>query len=131
MANDAQTFTVKLGEIQPSQLFINSAKLEWVMEHPDDLEPIPVKRLGAQVIFTDGHTRALAAHLAGFTEVEACWDEDEWDWDAYRICVEWCHEEGIRTIADLENRVLPPDEYEVLWIERCQEMQQGLEAQRK
>jgi len=131
-----KVFYMKLSEIQPSQLFINSEKLARILREFDPscletLEPIPVKKLRGQVIFTDGHTRALAAFLCGLSEVRVYWDEDELDWEAYEICVRWCKEEGIRTIADLNDRVVPPDQYEVLWLRRCAEMQRDLKARRK
>ena len=98
---------------------------------PESLDPIPVKELGNQVIFTDGHTRAFAAFLCGFSEVRVFWDEDELDWEAYEICVKWCKEEGVYTVADLRDRVVASGEYEVLWLKRCKEMQTGLEARRR
>lgn len=118
---------MKLDEIQPSQLFISSEKLSRVMRdldprRPETLEPIPVKKLGNQVIFVDGHTRALAAYLCGFSEVPVFWEEEELDWEAYEICVGWCKEEGIHRIADLKDRVVPQEDYEVLWLKRCEEM---------
>jgi hypothetical protein len=129
-------FLMKLDEIQPSQLFISSEKLAQVMkgfnpQRPESLEPIPVKKLGNQIVFTDGHTRAFAAFLSGLSEVRVFWDEDELDWEAYEICVEWCKEEGILTIADLKGRVVAQKEYEELWLKRCEEMQQNLEARRR
>jgi len=131
-----KVFAMKLDEIQPSQLFISSEKLAQVMKNfdpqrPESLEPIPVKKLGNQIIFTDGHTRAFAAFLSGLSEVRVFWDEDELDWEAYEICVKWCKEEGIRTIADLKGRVVAQKEYEELWLKRCDEMQRNLEAKRK
>ena len=98
---------------------------------PESLDPIPVKELGNQVIFTDGHTRAFAAFLCGFSEVRVFWDEDELDWEAYEICVKWCKEEGVYTVADLRDRVVASGEYEVLWLKRCKEMQTSLEARRR
>jgi len=74
------------------------------------------------VIFTDGHTRALAAYLSGIPEIPVFWDDDELNWEAYRICMKWCKEEGIYTTADLEDRVVCPGKYETLWIKRCTEM---------
>ena len=123
-------------KIQPSQLFISEEKLSRVMqrlnpEKPETLEPIPVKKLGGEIIYTDGHTRALAAHQRGFTEIPIVWDKDELDWEAYEICVHWCKEEGILTIADLEDRILDPGSYERLWINRCREMHKQLEAKRE
>jgi hypothetical protein len=130
------TFLMKLESIQPSQLFISSEKLSTVREvfaplGTDTLEPIPVKQLGNQVIFTDGHTRAFAAYEVGLSQLPVCWDEDDLDWQAYRICVHWCEEEGIRTIADLRDRVVGADEYRQLWLERCRRMHEWLEDLRR
>jgi len=129
------TFVMRLDEMQPSQLFISSAKLSQVIAGfdqagPGSLAPIPVKELCGKIIMTDGHTRALAALLSGLTEVRVFWDEDELDWEAYEICVQWCEEEGIHTIADLKGRIVPPEDYQRLWLGRCEEMQHELEARR-
>lgn len=98
---------------------------------PELLEPVPVKAFDNCVIFTDGHTRAFAAFLHGLTEIRVFWDEDALDWEAYRICVEWCQAEGIFTIADLKDKIISPEDYEVLWHQRCWEMQQALEVKRR
>ena len=136
----ADVFLFPLAQLQPSQLYISTAKLAQVLSwwRPptlETLEPIPIKRLNGadgriRVIYTDGHTRAFAAYRLGFTEVPALWDEDELDWEAYQICVDWCLDEGIRTIADLEDRVIPPEQYETLWHDRCQVMQDELALRR-
>jgi hypothetical protein len=131
-----KVFMMKLSKIQPSQLYICSEKLSEVMktfnaDDPKSMEPIPVKKLEDDVVFVDGHTRAFAAFLCGFSEVPVYWEYEELDWDAYRICVEWCKREGIRTIADLKNRVVPQRKYEKLWYERCEKMQRDLEMKRK
>ena len=124
---------MKLDKIQPSQLYISSEKLSKVMKNfnPNSIGPIPVKKLGDDVIFVDGHTRAFTAYLHGLKEIPVYWEYEELDWEAYKICVEWCKKEGIYTIADLENRVIPHREYEILWYRRCEEMQRNLEAKRK
>ncbi|MEM1551365.1 MAG: hypothetical protein QXH03_01690 [Candidatus Bathyarchaeia archaeon] len=67
-----KVFMMKLSEIQPSQLYICSEKLSEVMKtfdgnNPMAMEPVPVKKLGEDVIFVDGHTRAFAAFLCGFS----------------------------------------------------------------
>jgi hypothetical protein len=98
---------------------------------PDLIKPIPVKKLGDKIVLTDDHTIVLAAFLRGVLEVRVYWEEDELDWNAYEICVEWCRKEGVRNIADLKNRVVSPKEYDVLWVNRCKKMQQELEARRK
>jgi len=131
-----RTFMMKLNEIQPSQLYISSEKLHEVMKtfdpnKPESIEPIPIKKLGKEIIFVDGHTRAFAAFLHDLSEVPVYWEDEELDWDAYEICVGWCKKEGIYTIADLKNRVVPQKDYEILWYRRCEKMQQDLETKRK
>jgi hypothetical protein len=124
-------FMMKLDGIQPSQLYISSEKLSEVMKtfdstKPASIEPIPIKKLGNDIIFVDGHTRAFAAFLHGFSEVPVYWENEELDWDAYEICVGWCKKEGIRSIAHLKSRVVSQEDYEILWYRRCEIMQQNL-----
>jgi len=131
----SNVFLYPLAHLQPSQLYISEAKLAYVLaqwQPPtlEVLEPIPIKRLNGRVIYTDGHTRAFAAHRSGFTEIQVVWDEDELDWEAYQICVDWCRDVSIRTIADMEGRVIPPEQYEALWHDRCQAMQDALAERR-
>lgn len=125
-----KSLMMKLDMIQPSQLYICAEKLKAVMQtlkaKPESMEPIPIKKLGNEIIFVDGHTRAFAAYLRGETEVKVYWEDEELDWEAYAICVEWCEKEGIRTIADLKNRIVNEKEYRELWLNRCEEMQRGL-----
>ncbi len=131
----AKSFRMKLDRIQPSQLYISTEKLGEIMKtfgtsSHRSLEPIPVKKLSGDIIFVDGHTRAFAAFLQGVSEVPVCWEYEELDWEAYEICVKWCKDEGIRTIADLKNRVVSNEDYDVLWLDLCARMQAGLKAQR-
>jgi hypothetical protein len=127
---------MRLDELQPSQLFISSEKLTRIENENDPkwfdrLEPIPIKELDGQIVLTDGHTRALFAFLNGHSEIPVTWDEDELDWEAYRICVAWCREARIATVADLRDRVLDPETYESCWHERCRQMQHNLAQQRR
>jgi hypothetical protein len=99
-----------------------------------DIEPIPVKKLEDQIIFVDGHTRALAALLLGLSEIPVYYwknEDEELDWDEYKVCIEWCKEEGIHQISDLKNRIVSHEDYQILWLDRCKKMQQDLEAKRK
>lgn len=122
-----------LAALQPSQLYISATKLAsveaaWQPPLLETLGPIPIKALDGRIITTDGHTRAFAAFRQGFTAIPVVWDEDELDWEAYRICVTWCLEEDITTIMDLEPRILSHEDYEQLWHERCRVMQAALAA---
>lgn len=124
-------FRLPIDKIQLSQLYISSSKLAEVMKafesgNENELEPIPIKDLDGNMVSTDGHTRLLAWYLHGYKEVECEWEDVEMDWEAYRICVQWCREEGIQSIADLNDRILSPDDYQILWLDRCRIMQDEL-----
>ncbi len=69
--------------------------------------------------------------LHRFPKVPVYWEDEELDWEEYEICVGWCLEEGIYTIADLKNRVVSHQEYRKLWYGRCARMQKELETKRK
>ena len=124
--------STRLDELQPSQLYISTAKLAEVLRSFDlaRIEPVPVKRLGDDLVMTDGHTRAFAAFLCGAAEVPTVPDEDELDWEAYEICVRWCRQEGIRWVGDLVGRVVGPDDYETVWRGRCAAMHRELAEKR-
>ena len=125
-----------LSGLQPSQLFINREKLEELQSNinfsqPEHIPPIPIKRLEGEWVMTDGHTRAYAASLAGLELIPTVRDEDELDWEAYRICVDWCKKAGITQISGLKGRVIDPDAYDQLWLARCKRMQDRLEVKRQ
>ena len=129
------TFRLRIDQIQLSQLYISSAKLAGIMRVFEDgnesnLEPVPIKEIDGVLVATDGHTRLLAWFLNGHEEVGCEWEDTEMDWDAYRVCMQWCKEEGIQTVADLANRIISPEDYEVLWLDRCRVMQHALEMKR-
>ncbi|UCD76314.1 MAG: ParB N-terminal domain-containing protein [Phycisphaerales bacterium] len=129
------TFIMKLEAIQPSQLYVSAGKLGRINEEiaadgNRAIQPLPVRQIGDHVVLTDGHTRVLAAHLRGMTEIQVWWDEDDMDWDAYEICVGWCREEGIQTIADLKDRVVEPPDYQCLWLDRCGRLHEELKMRR-
>lgn len=125
-----------LRSLQPSQLYISREKLNNVQSrydwaNPAGILPIPIKKLDGLQVMTDGHTRAFAAYLAGLQAVPTFSDPDDLDWDAYRICVGWCQDEKIYSVADLAERVVSPQDYERLWYDRCRKMQSELAEQRR
>ena len=125
---------MKLDEIQPSQLYISSRKLNRVMENfaskPSLMEPIPIKKLGDRIVFVDGHTRAFAALLHRFPKVPVYWEDEELDWELYEICVKWCIDEKIHSIGDLSKQIIPHEQYEQLWYKRCEDLHASIEQQR-
>ena len=126
-------FEIDLRELQPSQLYICSDKFAEVTQSSGEhiLDPVPVRRLCSKTVLTDGHTRAFAAFQAGHSMIAAYWETDELDWEAYEICVRWCVQDGIHSIADLAGRVVTADDYEELWYKRCRAMHQELQSKRE
>ncbi len=124
------TFSLRLLGALPTQLYINERKLAALeARYPPGtearMEPVPVTRLRGAVAFTDGHTRAFLAWKRGLAEVVACWDDSELDMGTYLQCLDWCREEGIRTIADLDGRIIEDAAYKVRWIARCEAIGRG------
>lgn len=125
------SFKISLYEIQPSQLYISQTKLDDVLtamksNNPPILDPIPIKKLDGECISTDGHTRGVAWLLNGHEIAEVVWEDEDLDWEEYRICVQWCKDEDITSIPDLKEQIISHDDYEVLWYERCRNMQASL-----
>jgi len=126
-----KTFLKEFNAVQPSQLYISSGESFGVMEtfdsaNPELIEPIPIKKLGNEIVLADGHTRAFAAFLRGFSEVPVYWEDEELDLDAYEICVRRCEENGVYNIGDQKNRVVSQEDYETVGHARYEGMRRGL-----
>ena len=126
---------LKLRDLQPSQFYISAKKLQGVEAWLDagDLsgfEPIPVKVLDGVPVMTDGHTRAVAALRAGLDAAPLVWDEDELDWEMYRICVEACRSRQLFSPVDLMERIIPETEYAEKWDAWCDKMQAEVKQSR-
>ncbi len=130
-----ETITKKITEIQPSQLYISAQKMNKVEKYLDssvreELEPLPVKKIGNQLFFTDGHTRALVLYKKGIEKINIYWDQDKLNWLQYLVCVDWCQQSGINDISDLETRILGHKKYKKLWLDKCVRMQKKAEEDR-
>ncbi|MFX1378285.1 MAG: hypothetical protein ACFFA4_04255 [Promethearchaeota archaeon] len=129
------SFKLNYKEIQPSQLYISKEKLEKIKEKfkskdLSTLDAIPIKKMGKEIFYTDGHTRAFATYQAGFEEIPVIWEDEELDWEMYEICIKWCKDSGIYSIADLSNRIVDQKEYEILWYKRCDDLHKKLTLKR-
>ena len=129
------SFKMKVSDIQPSQLYISKKKLAKIKEkfNSNDLstlEIIPIKKIGKKIFYTDGHTRAFAAYQAGVKEIPVIWEDEELDWELYKICIKWCKDAGISSIADLSDRMVDQKDYEILWYKRCDDLHKTLTIKR-
>ena len=120
-------FELPLSEIQPSQLYVSEGKLRLAQDwfDPADksgFDPIPVKVYNGKYLMTDGHTRAVLAKRAGWKTVPVVWDDGSLDMLAYAEDVCWCDEAGIKSAADLSERIVTHKDYEILWRKRCYDM---------
>lgn len=127
----ADAFELELADVQPSQLYLSGTKyrdcLKWLESTGfENYEPLPIKRIGHDLFFTDGHTRAFALWQSGLSSVKAVADPDSLDWIQYLANIAWCREAGIRSIADLKDRMVPQAEYEKKWYGVCSEWQNAL-----
>jgi hypothetical protein len=119
------SITVPIDDPQPSQLYVDAASmremLAWFDPEAPSYDPIPVIELGGDRVLTDGHTRAVLAHLAGADELRVVPDPDreELPLAMYRECVEWCRVEGVEGVPDLVGRVVSHERFHEDWVERC------------
>lgn len=116
-----------LKELQPSQLYLSQDKVQgvtsWYGASP--MTPIFVRKFANcdDWVITDGHTRAFVAAQQGATMIEVQVDEDDYSQAVialYEQCIDWCRKAAIHEISDLANRQLSQDDYQALWIARCQ-----------
>ena len=123
----------RIDSIRPTQLYISEEKYRNAVrlfeERGLDLyDALPVKRIGRDLFFTDGHSRALVLQQSGIEQIRVVDDTDDMDWIMYLVDLMWCREEGIASIRDLETRVVDGEEYQRLWIDRCSEKHDRLKA---
>ncbi|WP_255193145.1 histone acetyltransferase [Natronobeatus ordinarius] len=116
-----------LSELRPTQLYLSSEKLagmlEWFDVDDPNYEPLPVFEHDGAWYLSDGHTRAFATALAGAETIRVERDRtvlEEFDFDAYLTCIDWCAAAGVETVRDLHGRVVGPETYEREWVQRCQ-----------
>jgi len=124
-------FEMPIANLQPSQLYVSEGKLRLARSwfDPADksvFDPIPIKMHNNRHMMTDGHTRAALAFLSGWETIPVTWDEDEWDMLAYTECVRWCDEAGIKSAADLANRIISAKDYAILWNKRCDDLHKDI-----
>ena len=116
---------VPIEAVRPTQLYLSTAKLAGVLEWFDADDPnydlLPAFRYEEEWHLADGHTRAFVAALAGAEQLRLARTpvRQEHDFAVYQAAIEWCQAAGVETISDLHGRLVSPEAYERLWIDRC------------
>ena len=118
---------LKLLDLRPNNWYINQEKLErvcaaWDNGEQEELPPVLVSEIDGELSLIDGHSRAFAAFERGETYINAdvcALEKIEGSSALYRHIHCEGPKQGIRTIADLRNRILPPEEHRHLWTGYC------------
>lgn len=122
-----------ISTLQLTQIYLSQKKIAkiflWFDPSLKNFEPIPVRDFlnNGSLHMTDGHSRAFAAWKNGVKQIPCVYDEDEivactLGQIQYEKNIEWCRRFHLQHISDLEHRILPENEYEELWIGRCEKM---------
>ena len=117
-------------ELGVSQIYLNEKKISEVCKwfNPSEIAnylPLPVHDFGdGRFTLTDGHSRAYLAYKVGVTHIPVVYDNDDMVTSElgllqYKKNIEWCQRRRIRTVQDLEDRIVTDGQYGELWIKRC------------
>ncbi|MBQ4573958.1 MAG: GNAT family N-acetyltransferase [Clostridia bacterium] len=121
---------VPIADLGLSQIYLNDDKLTRIKQwfNPNDItgfQPLPVYDFGnGKLTLTDGHSRAFVAYKTGLCELPVIYDTDEIVTSKtgqmlYKNDIIWCERFDLKSICDLEKRIVSNEEYEIQWIDRC------------
>ena len=117
-------------ELGLSQIYLNLNKIKAIEEWFDPkvmilFQPLKVHAFGnGRYTIVDGHSRAFVAYMHGITQVPIVYENAEMvagkeGQILYHADIEWCERFGIKNISHLKNRIISQEEYQKLWIGRC------------
>jgi GNAT superfamily N-acetyltransferase len=120
---------IEAEKLQPSQFYINEEKLILLEKefNIDIFEPIPIKRLGQDMVMTDGHTRTTYLIQNGYKCIPTIEESDILDWEAYIINVNDCKERGVKSAFDLLHCIVPNDFFKLNWDNYCDDIHNRLD----
>ncbi len=114
---EVEVFALPIGQIQPSQFYVDQEKLQAVgsfIQGPKDIV-IPVLEYEGRYVSADGHTRLYLALQRGYDHVRAFLDKDVGNY--LLEFVKEAQSRGVYHVEDMEK--LPHEEYEVKWNQFC------------
>ncbi|RXV61883.1 GNAT family N-acetyltransferase [Fusibacter sp. A1] len=116
---------LEIEEIIPQQHFLSDEKLRSALasfETYESIGDIFVIRYLDKWFSIDGHHRLLHLYRQGVKRVEVCHDPADDDHFLYRRLAKESLNIGLKTIADLEDRILTNEDFLVDWVGKCQLM---------
>lgn len=114
---DVEVFDLPIGQIQPSQFYVDQEKLRAVGSFIQGAEDIviPVLEHEGRYVSADGHTRLYLAYQRGYDHVRAFLEKDA---GGYLLeFVKEAQRRGVFHVEDMEK--LSHEEYEVKWNQFC------------
>lgn len=119
---------IEASRLHPSQFYINEDSIKLLRNNFDIslFEPIPIKKLGDNLVMTDGHTRTCYLIEMGYEYIPTIEEISELDWEAYRINVQDCEKRGVFSAIDLTKCVVSYDEFQLKWNKYCDEIHNRL-----
>lgn len=117
-------FTINIADIKPQQHYLSKNKLDRVLKSFDEYDSygdIFVILYRNSVFCVDGHHRLYHLYNQGVEQIEVVNELEDNDSLLYRQLADEALSLGIKTIADLENRIIETqEEFKRLWIDKCQ-----------
>lgn len=114
---ETELFELPMGQIQPSQFYVDREKLQAVgsfIKGPEDIV-IPVLKHEGRYVSQDGHTRLYLAYRRGYDHVRAFLEEDAGGY--IMDFVKEAQSRGVYHVEDMEE--LAHEEYEEKWNRFC------------
>lgn len=117
-------FTINIIDIIPQQHYLSKPKLNRVLKSFDEYDSfgdIFVILYKDLVFCVDGHHRLYHLYHQGVEQIEVVNELKDNESLLYQRLADEALSLGIKTIADLENRIIETqEEYKKLWIDKCQ-----------
>jgi len=124
---------IEIEKLKLTQIYLSKKKIDavsaWLGKDLINFNPVTIHDFmrNGQFYLTDGHTRAFVAWQKGAKKIPVIYDEDdivtsEMGQILYKNDIEWCTRFGLNYIFDLKDRILNEDDYNRLWIVRCNYM---------
>jgi hypothetical protein len=120
-----ETFSVRIDQLQPSQTYLSRARLLNISRHVDFIKkPVPVRLINGRLCLVEGHERCFALSSLGNEMVDVYIDGNRSMSDqVFARLVELAIADGIASIQDFADRLVEPDEFRTLWLEKKKNIQ--------